>query len=402
MSSASQSRHKLIAPMDLNSKLASHLQTIPRSGIRDFFELVIGRDDVISLGVGEPDFVTPWPIREAAMRSLDRGETSYTSNLGLLSLREKISEYVETFFHVPYRGSDEVLITVGVSEALDLALRALVNPGDEVVYHEPCYVSYSPSIVMSHGVAVAVATKKEDGFSLKPEALAAVITSRTKIVMLNFPTNPTGAVASREDLEGIAKLCIEHDLIVISDEIYSELRYDEEEHLSIAALPGMRERTILLHGFSKAFAMTGFRLGYACAPTVLIEAMMKIHQYGILCAPITSQAAALEALTGGEDLYLSMKESYHQRRDFLVGRFNEMGIDCHCPGGAFYVFPDISKFGLSSKDFAMGLLESEQVAAVPGDAFGESGEGFLRCCYATGMDDLKSAMDSIERYIGTL
>ena len=402
MSSAFQSRHKLIAPMDLNSKLASHLQTIPRSGIRDFFELVIGRDDVISLGVGEPDFVTPWPIREAAMRSLDRGETSYTSNLGLLSLREKISEYVETFFHVPYRGSDEVLITVGVSEALDLALRALVNPGDEVVYHEPCYVSYSPSIVMSHGVAVAVATKKEDGFSLKPEALAAVITSRTKIVMLNFPTNPTGAVASREDLEGIARLCIEHDLIVISDEIYSELRYDEEEHLSIAALPGMRERTILLHGFSKAFAMTGFRLGYACAPTVLIEAMMKIHQYGILCAPITSQAAALEALTGGEDLYLSMKESYHQRRDFLVGRFNEMGIDCHCPGGAFYVFPDISKFGLSSKDFAMGLLESEQVAAVPGDAFGESGEGFLRCCYATGMDDLKSAMDSIERYIGTL
>ena len=402
MSSAFQSRHKLIAPMDLNSKLASHLQTIPRSGIRDFFELVTGRDDVISLGVGEPDFVTPWPIREAAMRSLDRGETSYTSNLGLLSLREKISEYVEMFFHVPYRGSDEVLITVGVSEALDLALRALVNPGDEVVYHEPCYVSYSPSIVMSHGVAVAVATKKEDGFSLKPEALAAVITSRTKIVMLNFPTNPTGAVASREDLEGIARLCIEHDIIVISDEIYSELRYDQEEHLSIAALPGMRERTILLHGFSKAFAMTGFRLGYACAPTVLIEAMMKIHQYGILCAPITSQAAALEALTRGEDLYLSMKESYHQRRDFLVGRFNEVGIDCHCPGGAFYVFPDISKFGLSSKDFAMGLLESEQVAAVPGDAFGESGEGFLRCCYATGMDDLKSAMDSIERYIGTL
>ena len=401
-SSASQFRHKLIVPMNLNSKLASHLQAIPRSGIRDFFELVIGRDDVISLGVGEPDFVTPWPIREAAMRSLDRGETSYTSNLGLLSLREKISEYVEDFFHVPYRGADEVLITVGVSEALDLALRALVNPGDEVIYHEPCYVSYSPSIVMAHGVAVPVATKKEDGFSLKPEAVAEAVTDRTKIVMLNFPTNPTGAVASREDLEGIAKLCIEHDLIVISDEIYSELRYDEEEHLSIAALPGMRERTILLHGFSKAFAMTGFRLGYACAPTILIEAMMKIHQYGILCAPITSQAAALEALSGGEELYLSMKESYHQRRDFLVERLNGMGIDCHCPGGAFYVFPDISKFGLSSKDFAMGLLESEQVAAVPGDAFGESGEGFLRCCYATGMDDLKSAMDSMERYIGTL
>lgn len=388
--------------MDLNSKLASHLQAIPRSGIRDFFELVIGRDDVISLGVGEPDFVTPWKIREAAMRSLDRGETSYTSNLGLLTLREKISEYVENFFHVPYRGSDEVLITVGVSEALDLALRALVNPGDEVVYHEPCYVSYSPSIVMAHGVAVPVSTKKEDGFSLKPEALAKVITERTKVVMLNFPTNPTGAVASREDLEGIAKLCIEHDLIVLSDEIYSELRYDGEEHLSIAALPGMRERTILLHGFSKAFAMTGFRLGYACAPTVLIEAMMKIHQYGILCAPITSQAAALEALEGGEEFYQPMKDSYHERRDFVVGRLNEMGIDCHSPGGAFYVFPDISKFGLSSKEFAMGLLETEQVAAVPGDAFGESGEGFLRCCYATGMDDLKSAMDSVERYIGTL
>ena len=402
MSSVYQSRHNQFDSMDLNSKLASHLQAIPRSGIRDFFELVIGRDDVISLGVGEPDFVTPWPIREAAMRSLDRGETSYTSNLGLLSLREKIAEYVEGFFHIPYSGSDEVLITVGVSEALDLALRALVNPGDEVVYHEPCYVSYSPSIVMAHGVAVPVATKKEDGFSLKPEALAAVITDRTKIVMLNFPTNPTGAVASREDLEGIAKLCIEHDLIVLSDEIYSELRYDEEEHLSIAALPGMRERTILLHGFSKAFAMTGFRLGYACAPTILIEAMMKIHQYGILCAPITSQAAALEALSGGKDLYQSMKESYHERRDFLVERLNGMGIDCHLPGGAFYVFPDISKFGLSSKDFAMGLLEAEQVAAVPGDAFGESGEGFLRCCYATGMDDLRLAMDAMERYIGTL
>ncbi len=388
--------------MDLNSKLASHLQAIPRSGIRDFFELVIGRDDVISLGVGEPDFVTPWPIREAAMRSLDRGETSYTSNLGLLSLREKIAEYVEDFFHVSYRGRDEVLITVGVSEALDLALRALVNPGDEVIYHEPCYVSYSPSIVMAHGVAVPVATKKEDGFSLKPEALAAAITDRTKLVMLNFPTNPTGAVASREDLEGIAKLCIEHDLLVLSDEIYSELRYDEEEHLSIAALPGMRERTILLHGFSKAFAMTGFRLGYACAPTILIEAMMKIHQYGILCAPITSQAAALEALSGGKDIYQPMKESYHQRRDFLVERLNGMGIDCHSPGGAFYVFPDISKFGLSSKDFAMGLLEAEKVAAVPGDAFGESGEGFLRCCYATGMDDLRLAMDAMERYIGTL
>ncbi|MGJ8697284.1 MAG: pyridoxal phosphate-dependent aminotransferase [Verrucomicrobiaceae bacterium] len=388
--------------MNVEDKLAGHLKAIPRSGIRDFFELVIGRDDVISLGVGEPDFVTPWRIREAAILSLERGETSYTSNLGLLSLRSKIAEYVEDFFHVTYDGAGEVLITVGVSEALDLALRALLNPGDEVIYHEPCYVSYSPSVAMAHGVAVAVSTTKEDGFSLKPKALAAAITDKTKVVMLNFPTNPTGAVASQEDLEGIAKLCVEHDLIVLSDEIYSELRYDEGEHVSIATLPGMRERTILLHGFSKAFAMTGFRLGYACAPKPLIEAMMKIHQYGILCAPITSQMAALEALKGGEELYLNMKEEYRARRDFLVERLNGMGIDCHSPGGAFYVFPDISKFGLSSQDFAMRLLEAEQVAAVPGTAFGACGEGFLRCCYATGMDDLKEAMTRLERFIATL
>ncbi|MDB4290510.1 aminotransferase class I/II-fold pyridoxal phosphate-dependent enzyme, partial [bacterium] len=319
-----------------------------------------------------------------------------------LSLRDEISKYVEGFFHLSYKGASEVLITVGVSEALDLALRALLNPGDEVIFHEPCYVSYSPSIALAYGVPVGVSTKKEDDFSLKPEALAAVITDKTKVVMLNFPTNPTGAVASRDDLEGIAKLCIEHDLIVLSDEIYSELRYDEGEHLSIASLPGMRERTILLHGFSKAFAMTGFRLGYACAPPEFIEAMMKIHQYGILCAPITSQIAALAALKGGEELYAPMKKEYRVRRDFLVTRLNEMGIECHSPGGAFYVFPDISKFGLSSMDFAMRLLEAEQVAAVPGTAFGQCGEGFLRCCYATGMDDLKEAMMRLERFIGTL
>lgn len=388
--------------MDITAKLAAHLQAIPRSGIRDFFELVIGRDDVISLGVGEPDFATPWTIREAAIYSLEKGETSYTSNLGLLTLRERIAGYVEEFFGTSYRPASEILVTVGVSEALDLALRALINPGDEVIYHEPCYVSYSPSIVMAHGVPVPVATTKEDGFSLRPAALEAAITPRTKVVMLNFPTNPTGAVASREDLEGIARLCLEHDLIVISDEIYSELRYDEEEHLSVAALPGMRERTILLHGFSKAFAMTGFRLGYACAPEALIEAMMKIHQYGILCAPITSQAAALEALAGGENLYAPMKSEYRRRRDYLVERLNGMGVDCHLPGGAFYIFPDIRKFGLSSKEFATGLLEAEKVAAVPGDAFGASGEGFLRCCYATGMDDLETAMDAMERYVGNL
>jgi len=388
--------------MDYDSKLARHLQEIPRSGIRDFFELVIGRDDVISLGVGEPDFTTPWRIREAAISSLEKGETSYTSNLGLSTLRDKVCDYVEDFFEVSYQGDTECLITVGVSEALDLALRALVNPGEEVIFHEPCYVSYSPSVAMAHGVPVSVHTKKEDGFSLKPETLAKAITPKSKVLMLNFPTNPTGAVLSEEDLKGIAKLCVEHDLIVITDEIYCELRYDGKKHTSIASLPGMRERTILLHGFSKAFAMTGFRLGFACAPQPLIEAMMKIHQYGILCAPITSQVAALEALEAGEPVYREMKNAYKERRDFLVRRLNEMGIDCHSPGGAFYVFPDISKFGLSSFDFAMKFLEAEQVAAVPGTAFGESGEGFLRCCYATSMDKLKVAMDSLERFIKTL
>ncbi|RYD40809.1 MAG: aminotransferase class I/II-fold pyridoxal phosphate-dependent enzyme, partial [Verrucomicrobiaceae bacterium] len=367
--------------------MATNVASIPRSGIRDFFELVQGRDDVISLGVGEPDFVTPWHIREAAIYSLEKGQTTYTSNLGLLSLRKSISRYVEDFFHVSYEASKEVLVTVGVSEAIDIALRALLNPGDEVIYHEPCYVSYSPSIIMAHGVAVPVVTTKEHEFSLKPEAVAAAITPKTRIIFLNFPTNPTGACASREDLEGIAALAIKHDLIVLTDEIYSELRYDETDpHVSIASMPGMKERTILLHGFSKAFAMTGFRLGYACAPQPIIEAMMKIHQYSMLCAPIMSQNAAIEALENGQAAMIEMRNSYHQRRDFLVKRLNEIGLDCHTPGGAFYVFPDIRSTGLSSKEFAMRLLEEESVACVPGSAFGASGEGFLRCCYATAFD----------------
>ena len=327
--------------MDYQAKIARHLASIPRSGIRDFFELVQGRDDVISLGVGEPDYVTPWHIREAAIYSLEKGQTSYTSNLGLLSLRKSISRYVSDFFGVSYDPAREVLVTVGVSEAIDIGLRALLNPGDEVIYHEPCYVSYSPSIVMAHGVAVPVVTTKEDSFSLKPANVAAAITPKTRLIMLNFPTNPTGACATREDLEGIAQLAIEHDLLVMTDEIYSELRYDGETHLSIAALPGMRERTILLHGFSKAFAMTGFRLGYACAPQPIIEAMMKIHQYAMLCAPIMSQNAAIEALENGTPAMLEMRNAYHQRRDFLVRRLNEIGLECHLPGGAFYVFPDI-------------------------------------------------------------
>ena len=388
--------------MDYLTKIARNVASIPRSGIRDFFDLVQGRDDVISLGVGEPDFVTPWHIREAAIYSLEKGQTTYTSNLGLLSLRKAIARYVSGFFNVDYDPAGEVLVTVGVSEAIDLALRALLNPGDEVIYHEPCYVSYSPSIVMAHAVAVPVVTTKEDGFSLKPENLAAVITPKTRLIMLNFPTNPTGACATRADLEGIAKLVIKHDLLVLTDDIYSELRYDDEAHVSIAALPGMRERTILLHGFSKAFAMTGFRLGYACAPHPIIEAMMKIHQYTMLCAPIMSQNAAIEALENGTPAMMEMRASYHQRRDFLVRRLNEIGLDCHLPGGAFYVFPDIRSSGLSSKEFAIRLLEEENVACVPGGAFGPSGEGFLRCCYATAFEDIRTAADRIERFIGRL
>lgn len=388
--------------MDYSQKIARQIAGIPRSGIRDFFELVQGREGVISLGVGEPDFTTPWHIREAAIYSLEKGHTSYTSNLGLPALRKSIARYVGEFFKVPYDALTEVLVTVGVSEAIDLALRALVEPGDEVIYHEPCYVSYSPSIVMAYGKAVPVETRKRDNFSLKPEALAQVITPRSRVLMLNFPTNPTGATASREDLEGIAKLCIEHDLMVLTDEIYSELRYDGEEHVSIASLPGMKERCVLLHGFSKAFAMTGFRLGYACAPQPVIEAMMKIHQYSMLCAPIMSQMAGIEALENGAAEVARMRDAYHQRRDFLVKRLNQMGLSCHSPGGAFYVFPDIRQTGLSSKEFAMRLLEAEGVAAVPGSAFGASGEGFLRCCYATGFDELKLAMDKMERFVGGL
>ncbi len=388
--------------MNYQEKISQTVGSIPRSGIRDFFELVIGREDVISLGVGEPDFQTPWNIREAAIYSLEKGQTSYTSNLGLLSLRKSISKYVENFFGLTYDPQNEVLVTVGVSEAMDLALRALCNPGDEVIYHEPCYVSYSPSVVMAHAVPVVVATKKEDGFALQAEDIEAVITPRSKVLILNYPTNPTGAIASKEELAEIAKVCVKHDLIVLADEIYSELTYEGEAGLSITQMPGMRERTILLHGFSKAFAMTGFRMGYACAPPELIEAMMKIHQYAMLCAPITSQAAAIEALERGIPAVEKMKESYEIRRNYMVKRLNEMGLDCHLPGGAFYVFPEVTRFGLTSHEFALKLLEQEDVAAVPGTAFGACGEGFLRCCYATAFDQLEVALDRIERFVGNL
>ena len=389
---------------ELRGKISDQVAKVPRSGIRDFFELVIGRDDVISLGVGEPDYPTPWNIRAAAIDSLEKGQTSYTSNMGLLNLRKAISKYCHGLFDLEYDASSEILITVGVSEALDLALRALLNPGDEVIYHAPCYVSYSPSVVMAHGTAVEVTTRKKDGFALTPEAVEAAITPRTRAIMLNFPTNPTGAVCSLEQLEGIAALAIKHDLIVITDEIYCELRYDDQKHVSIASLPNMRERTILLHGFSKAFAMTGFRLGYSCAPAPLTEAMMKIHQYSMLCAPILSQVAATEALSNPATMNIveEMRLDYKRRRDFVVRRLNEMGLECHSPGGAFYVFPDIRKFSLTSQEFAMRLLEEENVAAVPGTAFGEGGEGFLRCCYATSFEQLEQAMDKMQAFVGRL
>ena len=377
------------------SPVARHVRDIPRSGIRDFFEVVQTMQGVISLGIGEPDFVTPWHIREAAVYSLERGKTGYTSNLGLLKLREEISRYVGRHFGVEYHPASEVLVSVGVSEALDLALRALLDPGDEVLYHEPCYVSYSPSISLAHGVPVAVPTHAADGFSLRADELAARVTPRSKVLMLNFPTNPTGATMTPAELEAIAAVCRRHDLTVLTDEIYSELTYDGAPHTSIAALPGMRERTIFLHGFSKAFAMTGFRIGYACAPAPLIEAMMKIHQYGILCASITSQEAALAALRDGEPDAAAMKREYQGRRNFIVGAFNALGLPCHQPRGAFYVFPDIRSTGLSSTEFSLRLLREKKVAVVPGTAFGPSGEGYVRACYATSLPQIKTALGLI-------
>lgn len=384
--------------MKIANRIAKHVQGIPRSGIRDFFEIVQTMDDVISLGIGEPDFDTPWRIREAAIYSLEKGRTGYTSNLGLPLLREAISRYVEKHYNVTYDPKSEVIVTVGVSEAIDLALRALLNPGDEVLYHEPCYVSYAPSVTLAHGVAVAVPTFAKDNFRLTASELKKCITKKSKVLMMNFPCNPTGATQTREELKKIAALCVKHDLIVLTDEIYSELTYDNAEHLSIASFPGMRERTIFLHGFSKAFAMTGFRIGYACAPSELIEAMMKIHQYGILCAPITAQDAAIEALDfAGKDVILMRKE-YEMRRNYIVRSFNEIGLECFKPFGSFYVFPKISKTGLSSKDFALRLLKEKKVAVVPGPAFGPSGEGHIRACYATSLDQIKIAMQRIREF----
>ncbi|MDO5450531.1 MAG: aminotransferase class I/II-fold pyridoxal phosphate-dependent enzyme [Akkermansia sp.] len=388
--------------MNWDKMLSKQVVDLPRSGIREFFDLVTGSKDIISLGVGEPDFVTPWNIREAAIFSLEKGHTTYTSNYGLESLRRAISKYVQDFFHVEYDPIGEILPTVGVSEAIDLALRCLLNPGDEVLYHEPCYVSYAPSVKLAYGVATPVETSIDDLFALNPAKLEAAITPKTKVLMLNFPTNPTGSIAPLDTLQKIAEICIKHDLFVFTDEIYSELRYDGQEHVSIASLPGMKERTLLLHGFSKAFAMTGFRLGYACGPRELIDQMVKIHSYTMICPTITSQEAAIEALQNGTAAMHEMRDSYHMRRDYIVKRFNDMGMDCHLPGGAFYTFPSIQRFGLSSKEFALRLLQESRVAAVPGTAFGACGEGYLRCCYATAFHLLEEACDKMARFCDTL
>jgi aminotransferase len=380
--------------------IARHVAGLPKSGIRDFFEIVSKMKDVISLGIGEPDFDTPWHIREAAIYALEKGRTHYTSNLGLLELRRGIAAYVERNYTLGYRPDDEILVTVGVSEAIDLALRALLNPGDKVLYHQPCYVSYHPGVALAHGVAIPVPTRADDGFALNVADLEKAWQPGCKVLMVNLPCNPTGGTCDRARLEKIARFAVEKDLIVLSDEIYSELVYDGA-HTSIAVFPGMRERTIFLHGFSKAFAMTGFRVGYACGPAELVDAMMKVHQYSILCAPILSQEAAIEALARGDDGVKSMREQYHRRRDLVVGRLNAAGLACRAPGGAFYVFPSVASTGLGDREFAYGLLDSQRVAVVPGGAFGENGRGFVRASFATGYDQLVEACDRIERFVNT-
>jgi aminotransferase len=389
------------ASASLRDRLNIIVRDIPRSGIRDFFDIVSTMKDVISLGIGEPDFDTPWHVRESTVFALERGATHYTSNLGYLELRRALARYVRKAFGAEYNPDNEVLITVGVSEALDLALRALINPGDEVLYHEPCYVSYRATILFAHGVPIVVETRPENGFRLTRAMLEAKVTPRTKVLMLNFPNNPTGGIMSRADLEDIAAFARERDLIVITDEIYGELTYDAA-HTSIVSLPGLRDRTIFLHGFSKAWAMTGFRLGYACGPTELIEAMMKVHQYTMLCASSIGQKAALEALARPEADIAEMVNEYRRRRNYIVGAFNDMGLECHRPLGAFYAFPSVAKFGLSSRDFALNLLNDERVAVVPGTAFGSCGEGFVRCAYATSLENIKEAMVRIRRFVTKL
>lgn len=385
----------------MRNPLSDKITTIKPSGIRKFFDIVNEMEDAISLGVGEPDFDTPWHIRDEGIYSLEKGRTFYTSNAGLKELRTEIVRYIQRTQGVSYDPMKEVLVTVGGSEAIDLALRAMVNTGDEVLIPQPSYVSYEPCAILADAVPVIIELKEENEFRLTARELQDAITDKTKILVLPFPNNPTGAIMEKRDLEEIAEVVKEKDLFVISDEIYAELTY-KEKHVSIASLPGMKERTILINGFSKAYAMTGWRLGYACAPAVIMEQMIKIHQFAIMCAPTTSQYAAVEALKNGDDDVAQMRESYNQRRRYLMHAFQEMGLKCFEPYGAFYVFPCIKEFGMTSEEFAERLLREEKVAVVPGTAFGDCGEGFLRISYAYSLDNLKIAMEKIGHFISRL
>lgn len=385
----------------MRNPLSDKIVDVKPSGIRKFFDIVSEMPDAISLGVGEPDFDTPWHIRDEGIYSLEKGKTFYTSNAGLKELRCEISNYIMRKQGIKYDPINEILVTVGGSEAIDIALRCMVNPGDEVIIPQPCYVSYEPCAVMADAVPVIINLKHENEFRLTAEELEAAITDKTKILILAFPNNPTGAIMEKKDLEAIAEVIIKHDLYVISDEIYSELSYNEA-HVSIATLPGMRERTIMINGFSKAYAMTGWRLGYACGPELIMKQMTKLHQFAIMCAPTTSQYAAVEALKHGDGDVAEMCEAYNQRRRFLMYQFREMGLECFEPYGAFYVFPCIKEFGMTSEDFAMRFLEEEKVAVVPGTAFGDCGEGFLRISYAYSIDDLKVALNRMKRFIARL
>ena len=385
----------------MRNPLADKVVEIKPSGIRKFFDIVSEMEDAISLGVGEPDFDTPWHIRNEGIRSLEAGKTFYTSNAGLKELKMEVCNYIERKQGVRYNYADEVLITVGGSEAIDMGLRAMINPGDEVLIPQPSYVSYEPCAVLAGATPVIINLKAENEFRLTAAELREAITDKTKVLILPFPNNPTGAIMEKKDLEEIAEVIIEKDIFVMSDEIYSELTY-KDEHVSIITIPGMRERTIMINGFSKAYAMTGWRLGYACGPANIIGQMTKIHQFAIMCAPTTSQYAAVEALKNGDEDVKEMKESYNQRRRFLMHSFKKMGLECFEPFGAFYVFPCIKEFGMTSDEFATKFLEAEKVAAVPGTAFGDSGEGFLRISYAYSMDTLRVAMERLERFVNKL
>ena len=387
----------------MRDPLAKQVVDLKPSGIRKFFDIVSEMKDAISLGVGEPDFDTPWHIRDEGIYSLEQGRTFYTSNAGLKELKEEICKYLHRRLGVDYNYKDEVLVTVGGSEAIDIGLRALINPGEgeEVLIPQPSYVSYEPCAILAGARPVIIELKHENEFRLTAEELEAAITEKTKVLILPFPNNPTGAIMERKDLEAIAKVIEKHDLIVISDEIYSELTY-KGEHVSIVNIEGMKERTILINGFSKAYAMTGWRLGYACGPEQIITQMTKIHQFAIMCAPTTSQYAAVEALRNGDEDVAEMREAYNQRRRYLMHSFKQMGLECFEPYGAFYVFPCIKEFGMTSEEFATKLLEEEKVAIVPGTAFGDCGEGFLRISYAYSLENLKEAIGRLERFINKL